>query len=243
MKKIIAILACGLTFASASLEENFKKSIKDMVDVDVEVEFKKELVSFPSMFFVIGKTKGGDIFPVIVSKEGEYFIGLSNVLKLSNVDTQMMSEALSKAQKEKDARDSKVLKELFGGFKESDFVYLKGARENLPTKIVVSDPDCPYCREHLRNINKALEESNLKIIFAPIHEKEAFIKAQLIMDETAKLKREDTKGKVAILEKYFKDMPLSEKEQKTDYSQIAKNTEKIFESGVIKGVPFIYEMP
>ena len=37
MKKIIAILACGLTFASAALEENFKKSIKAMADVEVEV--------------------------------------------------------------------------------------------------------------------------------------------------------------------------------------------------------------
>lgn len=241
MKKIIAILACGLTFASAALEENFKKSIKDMTDVEVEVEFKKELVSFPSMYFVIGKTKGGDIFPVIVSKEGEYFIGLSNVLKLSNVDTQMMQEALNQAQKEKEARDSKVLKELFSGFKESDFLYLKGASENLPTKIVVSDPDCPYCREHLKGIDQELKEANIKMIFAPIHEKEAFIKSQLIMSEAAKLKKDDTKGKVAILNKYFKDIALSNKELKTDYSQITRNTEKVFKSGVIKGVPFIYE--
>ena len=173
MKKIIAILACGLTFASAALEENFKKSIKAMADVEVEVEFKKELVSFPSMYFVIGKTKGGDIFPVIVSKEGEYFIGLSNVLKLSNVDTQMMQEALNQAQKEKEARDSKVLKELFSSFKESDFLYLQGEGKNLPTKIVVSDPDCPYCREHLKSINQELKKANIKMIFAPIHEKEA----------------------------------------------------------------------
>ena len=54
MKKIIAILACSLTFVNAGLEDNFKKSIKNIADVEVEVEFKKELVSFPSMFFVIG---------------------------------------------------------------------------------------------------------------------------------------------------------------------------------------------
>ena len=241
MKKIIAILACGLTFASAALEENFKKSIKAMADVEVEVEFKKELVSFPSMYFVIGKTKGGDIFPVIVSKEGEYFIGLSNVLKLSNVDTQMMQEALNQAQKEKEARDSKVLKELFSSFKESDFLYLQGEGKNLPTKIVVSDPDCPYCREHLKSINQELKKANIKMIFAPIHEKEAFVKSQLIMNEAAKLEKDDTKGKVALLNKYFKDITLSDKELKTDFSRIAQNTKKIFESGVIKGVPFIYE--
>ena len=222
-------------------EDNFKKSIKNIADVEVEVEFKKELVSFPSMFFVIGKTQGGDIFPVIVSKDGEYFIGLSNVLKLSNVDTQMMRDALEKAQKEKEQKDSKVLSQLFDGFLESDFVYLKGDGKNLPTKIVVTDPDCPYCREHLKNVDAELKEANLKLIFAPIHQKEAFIKAQLIMNEVAKLDAGDTKGKIKVLEKYYRDITLDAGQLKTDYSQITKNTDKIFQTGVIKGVPFIFE--
>lgn len=241
MKKIIAILACSLTFVNAGLEDNFKKSIKNIADVEVEVEFKKELVSFPSMFFVIGKTQGGDIFPVIVSKDGEYFIGLSNVLKLSNVDTQMMRDALEKAQKEKEQKDSKVLSQLFDGFLEGDFVYLKGDGKNLPTKIVVTDPDCPYCREHLKNVDAELKEANLKLIFAPIHQKEAFIKAQLIMNEVAKLDAGDTKGKIKVLEKYYRDITLDAGQLKTDYSQITKNTDKIFQTGVIKGVPFIFE--
>ena len=104
MKKIIAILACSLTFVNAGLEDNFKKSIKNIADVEVEVEFKKELVSFPSMFFVIGKTQGGDIFPVIVSKDGEYFIGLSNVLKLSNVDYANDERCLREGTKRKRAK-------------------------------------------------------------------------------------------------------------------------------------------
>ena len=199
------------------------------------------MVSVPSMVFVIGKTQGGDIFPVIVSKDGEYFIGLSNVLKLSNVDTQMMRDALEKAQKEKEQKDSKVLSQLFDGFLESDFVYLKGDGKNLPTKIVVTDPDCPYCSEHLKNVDAELKEANLKLIFAPIHQKEAFIKAQLIMNEVAKLDAGDTKGKIKVLEKYYRDITLDAGQLKTDYSQITKNTDKIFQTGVIKGVPIIFE--
>ena len=50
MKKIIAILACSLTFVNAGLEDNFKKSIKNIADVEVEVEFKKSWLAFLRCF-------------------------------------------------------------------------------------------------------------------------------------------------------------------------------------------------
>ena len=106
---------------------------------------------------------------------------------------------------------------------------------------MVTDPDCPYCREHLKNVDAELKEANLKLIFAPIHQKEAFIKEPFILNELAKLDTGDTKGKIKILEKYYRDITLDAGQLKTDYSQITKNTDKIFQTGVIKGVPFIFE--
>ena len=64
---------------------------------------------------------------------------------------------------------------------------------------------------------------------------------QLIMNEVAKLDAGDTKGKIKVLEKYYRDITLDAGQLKTDYSQITKNTDKIFQTGVIKGVPFIFE--
>lgn len=227
------------SFAFGNFEKNFKQSIKELTNIDVEIQVKKQLKSFNGEYFVIGRTKSGEIFPVIVSQDGKHFIGLSSVMNFSKEDSAMIMGEINKAGEEKMKADEAGLKKLFSSFKESDFVILKGEKENLPTKIVVTDPDCPYCRKHLEAIESQLKEANLKLIFAPVHEEEAFIKAQLILNESAKVK--DNAKKIAILRKYYKDIKLSDREKKTDIKQVRFTAEKIFGSNLISGVPFIFE--
>ena len=234
-------LLCITSFAFADFDTNFKKSIKELTNVDVEVQFKKALKSFDGQYFVIGRTKGGDIFPVIVDKNGQYFMGLSSVMNFSKEDSKIIMDAINEAGEAKMKEDSKALNKLFKEFKESDFITFSGEGKNLPTKIIVTDPDCPYCRKELQNIEKRLKEANLKLIFAPVNEQDAFIKAQLILNATKNAK--DNKAKIAILRKYFQDdVKLSAKEKKTDITQVKFTTEKIFGSGLINGVPFIFDV-
>lgn len=244
MKKLVLTLAITSSFASfalAGFEDNFKKSVKNFADVNVEIQLKKPLKSFKNQYFVIGRTQGGDIFPVIVSQDGSYFVALSNMMNLDKEDSNMIREELKKAGEEKEKKDSKALNELFASFTPSDFIYLKGESEGLPTKIVVTDPDCPYCREQLETIESELQKANLKLIFAPVHQKEAFIKAQLAMNQAAKLKAEDTKGKIKILRSFYQEKKLNKSEMATDFSQVRKNTNKIFGSNLVKGVPFVFD--
>ena len=232
---------CAANIAFADFDTNFKQSIKELTNVDVEVQFKKALKSFEGQYFVIGRTKSGDIFPVIVDKNGQYFMGLSSVMNFSKEDSRVIMNAINEAGEAKMKEDSKALNQLFKTFKESDFITLNGEGKNLPTKIIVTDPDCPYCRKELQNIEMRLKEANLKLIFAPVHEQDAFIKAQLILNATKNAK--DNKAKIAILRKYFQDnVKLSAKEQKTDITQVKFTTEKIFGSGLINGVPFIFDV-
>lgn len=237
----IAVMTSLASFAVAGFEENFKKSIKNLSGVETEVQLKKPLKSFKNQYFVIGRTQSGEIFPVIVSQDGNYFVALSSMMSLAKEDSMMIMEELNKAGEEKEQKDVKVLQTLFASFTPNDFIFLKGEGENLPTTIVVTDPDCPYCREQLKEIESKLKQTNLKLIFAPVHEKEAFIKAQLAMNQTANLKAEDTKGKIKILRKFYQDISLSKKEMETDITQVRKNTDKIFDSKVIRGVPFVFE--
>ena len=240
MKKILIVtLLVSNLFANANFDKNFKKTIKEVADINVEVQFKKELKSFPALF-VIGKTQSGDIFPVISSKNGNYFFGLSNVMHLDDKDSSMIRNELNKAQMEKNKQDKVVLDELFSSFSDNDYLFLEGYSKDLPTQIVVSDPDCPYCRKHLEEIEDTLKVANVKYIFAPIRKGTASVKSQLIMDETKNLK--STKDKIKVIKKYYKDVELSKKQLGTNTSQIDKNAQKIFESGVIRGVPFIYEV-
>lgn len=237
----ITILTSLVSFAMAGFEENFKISVKKLAEIDAEVQLKKPLKSFKNQYFVIGRTQSGEIFPVIVSQDGNYFVALNSMMNLNKEDSQMIMEELYKAGEAKEKQDAEVLNALFASFNAKDFIFLKGTSDNLPTKIVVTDPDCPYCRKHLEEIESELKEANLKLIFAPIHKKEAFIKAQLAMNQTSKLKTEDTKGKIKILRKFYQDIKLSKKEMETDITQVRKNTDKIFASKIIKGVPFVFE--
>ncbi|WP_416826122.1 thiol peroxidase [Helicobacter ganmani] len=229
------------SFANAGFEENFTKSVQGFAGVEVKVQLKKPLKSFKNQYFVIGRTQGGDIFPALVSQEGSYFVALSNMMNLDKEDSKMIMEELRKAESAKEKKDTAALNALFSGFNQEDFIYLKGTGKNLPTHIVVTDPDCPYCRKQLEEIESELKEANLKLIFAPVHQKEAFIKAQLAMNQTAKLKADDTKGKIKILRKFYQDRKLSKEEMATDFTQVRKNTDKIFASKVIRGVPFVFE--
>lgn len=240
MKKILFCMAimANLSIANSNFDDNFKKTIKEVADINIEVYSKKELKSFPS-YFVIGKTSGGDIFPVIANKDGKYFIGMSNVLHLNEEDSNTIKQELNKAKMEQEKKGRAVLDKLFSSFKESDYVLLEGNSKNLPTQIVVSDPDCPYCRKHLEEIEETLKTANVKFIFAPVHERASFVKSQLIMNETKKLK--STKEKLEVFRKYYKDIKLSKKELDTNTSQVDRNTRKIFDSGAVRGVPFIYE--
>ena len=232
---------CAANIAFADFDTNFKQSIKELTNVDVEVQFKKALKILEGQYFVMGRTKSGDIFPLSVVKNGKYFIGLSSVMNFDKEDSRVIMNAINEAGEAKMKEDSKALNKLFKEFKEGDFVTLSGEGKNLPTKIIVTDPDCPYCRKELGNIEARLKEANLKLIFAPVHEQDAFIKAQLALNETKTAK--DNKTKIAILRKYFQDnVKLSAKEQKTDITQVKFTTEKIFGSGLINGVPFIFDV-
>ncbi|WP_297811654.1 thiol peroxidase [uncultured Helicobacter sp.] len=237
----ITIIASCASFSLAGFDENFKKSVREFAEVEVEIQFKKPLKSFTNQYFVIGRTQGGDIFPAMVSQDGNYFVALSKMMNLNKEDSSMIMEELYKAGEEKEKKDSKALNALFASFSPNDFIYLKGEGEGLPTKIVVTDPDCPYCRKQLETIEEELKQANLKLIFAPVHQKEAFIKAQLAMNQTAKLKVEDTKGKIKILRSFYQEVKLSKNEMATNITQVRKNTDKIFSSNLIKGVPFIFE--
>lgn len=229
-----------VSFAFGDFDKNFQKSIKELANIDVEVQFKQALTSFKGGYFVLGRTKRGEIFPVIVSEDGKYFIGLSNVMSLNKEDSQIIRETINQASAAKMQEDKKALTKLFKSFKESDFITLQGEGKNLPTKIIVTDPDCPYCRKELEKIEERLKSANVKLIFAPVHEKEAFIKAQLLLNATKKMK--NNAEKIAILRQYYQDVTLSQKEQKTDITQVRNTADKIFASGLIQGVPFIFDM-
>lgn len=240
MKKT-ALLLLSLSLCYADFDTNFKQEIKKLAGIDTQIVSKNKLESFKNSYFVIAKTPSGRNFPVIVDEGGKYFIGLNNVANFSQKDSNLIQQELQKASQENKDIQDKALNEAFKQFKSSDFLFLEGSKKNLPTKIVVTDPECPYCRKHLDNIEEELKSANLKLIFAPIpsHGEIALIKSQIIMNQAPKLK--STKEKVKLLREYYRDMKLSATELKTDYKPVESIRNRVFDTELVEAVPLVFE--
>lgn len=113
-----------------------------------------------------------------------------------------------------------------------------GNDKDKETLVVFSDPECPYCRAELENIEARLEGANLRLILTSVHDKTALEKSYLIYQEVAKAKNDAEK--IAILRKYF-DEDLKAVETDVSDEEIAsmeKLRRKYLEGG-LKGVPFL----
>lgn len=115
-----------------------------------------------------------------------------------------------------------------------------GSDAKKPTKIMFSDPECPYCRLELANIEKTLEKENLKIILTPVHEKSSLEKSYLVYKDVKGAKTDS--DKVKILRKYFGEKFEVPAGSVTD-AQVAQMDElrkKYFGAGV-RSVPYFVD--
>lgn len=246
MKKLplLALSLASLLFAG-EFETNLAQSVQKAAQVEVKVLSSTSLSSLNNLRLAIIQASDGSQFPLYASSDGKSFIGFSPLMSLSPEDVgrvDALMEELKGAQMRQSAEEKATLSKLFASLPKERFLFLPSSDKSVKKSlIVVSDPDCPYCKQELGNIEERLKSANIKIIFAPVHDDTAFIKSQLIMDEAKKLKESDVKGKVALLKKYFEKIELSEAQKKTDISKIKDNAAKIFGTGIITGVPFIFE--
>lgn len=115
-----------------------------------------------------------------------------------------------------------------------------GNDKNKETLVVFTDPECPYCRAELGQIENRLKEVNIKLIMTPVHDRTSLEKGYLIYQEAANAKTDEEK--IAILRKYF-DEKLKAPETKVSDEAVASMEElrRKYLSGGIKGVPYIVE--
>ena len=109
--------------------------------------------------------------------------------------------------------------------------------EKKPTMYVFSDPECPYCRRHLRTIEEDLKTYRIKFILTPVHPDSAFDKAYLIYKESKEAKNDDEKLK--IMRKYYsEDIDIYPEVLDSQRQEIVKLFDKYFKLG-LRGVPTI----
>lgn len=249
----ITLIPTFTTKDVAKVNAEIEKTVKEASKQDMKVIEAKKLDSFNKFLFVRMETTSGKQIPVFVSSDGKSFIGFSQILytpseKDNTLISGMLQEITANNKKleatelEKSAEENAVKEQkLFSSFPDDRFVFLQSSNpEVTKTIVIVTDPDCPYCRQELGQIENRLRTANVKLIFAPVHDDRAFVKSELIMKESSEANT--VEEKIAIVRKYYVDMPLTQAQMNTDMSKTKDNAQKLFSSGIVKGVPFIHEV-
>lgn len=244
MKKIltfVVILGFGMSAFAQDVNKNIQNAIKEVAGIDTKILSVDKIESVSGMAFAV-VDGGTQIFPLFVSTDGKSIWAVPQFFKFSNQkDESMISKRFAEVE-EKNTKLSQVkIDELFNKLPKEAFINIDAKVKTDKLLTIVTEPDCPYCRNELNNLENHLEETNIRIVFASVHDKKAFVKAKLILDETKKLKPTDSKKIIEVFKKYYKDVPLSDEQMKTDISIVEKTTNEIFGSGLIRGVPYLHK--
>lgn len=238
---LISAVVTSLAYAD-KFSDNLEKLIKEKTQMEVKVIDKKPLKDISGLNIVtIHSMQNNQRFPIFANSDGTSVIGYSNLYFTQEKSSEeSVQKALNDIQAYNDQSKEKDLETLFSSFGDEYYVTLKGKSDKVT--IVVTDPECPYCRKELANVEEKLKETTLKLIIAPVHGKSAFIKGQLILDESKKAK--NNKEKIEIFKKYFdENYKLTDKQNSIEPELVNESAKKIFASGLVRGVPFLFEMP
>lgn len=229
MKKVglLSILAASYLFGLTNDEilNQYKKMVPP--DVSISIESREKLDDFKGYEAIVFKMKQGE------NEGGEIVFTKDELIFPDIIDFKKGVSAKQEIQKKVTA------KKLASTYKSEDKknIILLGNDPKKETKVVFSDPECPYCRMELAKINDELKDFNLKYILTPVHDGTALEKSAQIYKEVAKAKSD--KDKIAILNKYFdKNIDFKEKVSPEEVAKIETLRQKYFNSGV-RGTPFV----
>lgn len=113
--------------------------------------------------------------------------------------------------------------------------------EDKKAKIYVfSDPECPFCRQHLNNIEQELQNYQINFVLTTVHGENAFKKVAQIYTEAKNAKSD--KAKIAILRKYYDEKAPTPKVRQEAFNEAVALYEKYARMG-LRSVPVFIEMP
>ena len=244
MKKLIYVLAACAAFVlgananEAEFVKNLKQSLNDKNAQLISIDKLNSLNGLNLLIVRSGEKKEA----FLASDDGKSLVAVTEEPKLADA----ADAALFKMRTQilKDARDAAAL-ELLKSIDPARFAYIESFDKNNPyMTYIVGDPECPYCAEEMKRITKYLRNSNVKLIFAPVHGKSAFIKSALVLKQLKALSPSDQKGAIDVIEKYYnKDAQVNDADvSKAELDAVYADTKTLFSKGVIKSVPYVIKV-
>lgn len=233
----LALIAISGAFA-ASFEDNVKSLLESQgakvsIIETITLKDSKDLV-----LTIVEIDSNAQRVPLFATKDGNTIIGLSNIFfTKSSSDEAAIKKALDSAMKYNENSQKIAAGKLIGALKPEQYITLKSAAKNPKTMFIVADPNCGYCREEFKKIDTRLKTHNVNIIMVGVLGEDSMKKAAHLVNNTTSAMSE--RDKMSALREIFSNnfkTPIS-----VDTKAVEATTEFLFASGVIRGVPFIYE--
>jgi len=226
IKKLIiatAIISTS-TFAAtdAQIEQYFKAQIP-VPTVKVKVTSRIAITDIKDMDYVsVDISDGSRIQKLSVFTQGDLIFP-----DVIDVKSGSIKKKLDK---------QKLIKELAVIYKAEDKenILVLGNDPKKETLVEFTDPECPFCRKEVAQIEEKLKTYNLKYIFTPVHDRSSLEKSILIYKQAGAAKTLDEK--VKIIKKYYNG-EVDGKVTDEEVAKVEKTRKKYFAAG-LKGVPF-----
>jgi len=217
-----SILSTSMFAATDAQIENYFKTQIPVPTVKVTVTSRIEIADIKGMDYVsLTLSDGNRVQKVSVFTRGDLIF--PDVISINGGS---IKDKLDK---------QKLIKELSNIYKQEDKanIIVLGNDPKKETLVKFTDPECPFCRKEVAQIEEKLKNYNLKYIFTPVHDRSSLEKSILIYKQTSKAKT--LADKIKILKKYYNG-DVDQKVTDQEVARVEKTRKKYFAAG-LKGVP------
>lgn len=242
MKNIVfGLIFLGLgVLSAASFEQNLKNLIEKETATKVKIISTSDLKSSKDLKFVIIELEGNmQRIPLFATKNGDMIIGLSNIfLTNAKADDDLVASKSAELQAYNESAQTRAAGALIEQLKPEQYITLKSSAKDAPTTFIIADPNCGYCKEEFRKIDERLKTQNVNMVMVGILGEDSLKKAASVV---SKVKSSDNeKKKLNALKEVFSNTFKAPKS--IDTTKVKETSELLFKGGVIRGVPYIYEV-
>lgn len=248
MKKIAFLLAfacASLAFVACSSANGGSKALSnEQIIAFYEAMFKSQMPEatlfinkreklsggFESVELVI-KVRGMESSEILFVKDDYIFPDVIDVKNQKSFRQDFEMKQYQSARANFESKAKAALKD------ESQIIALGDTKK--PKLYVFSDPECPFCRQHLAGIEKELENYQINFVLTTVHGESAFKKVAQIYAESKNAKTDS--AKIAILRKYYDEKAKAPKVAQKAYDEALALYEKYSAMG-LRTVPTFVEM-
>lgn len=190
----------------------------------------------------IKDTQSGKISLMLCDDLGQNFVYVNGAFFKNQNDAELFGKKENLLKDEHEMAVFRLLKTI----SDDRFLAINSFyKDNKNVMYMITDPLCPYCKKELKKIVKFLRNANLRIIFAPVHDKDAFIRSAIMLKKSKKIDPNDQKLMIELLNYYFDEkMKLNNDDinfvTENEVDLVFYDAKKVFSKGLVKGVPFVF---